>query len=138
MRLVIFLLVLGVSFGAQAFPLWGDASCAVKNDTFVLDLGRSKTPTYAGVVLPDGRFLKLRYAPERIDTVGRGYDKGELRLPLRALEGVNDKKQHEKVFTTRGKYHFVMQDANTAEGMELHRIECDVVLSKSLATRTGT
>ena len=84
MRLSLFLLALSVSSCAKALPpLTGDKTCELKADSFSLNLGQTKAPTYAGVILPDGRLLRLRYAPESIDTLGPNYEKGALKIVIR-------------------------------------------------------
>ena len=132
MRLVFILLSHGVSDCAKAVLPGGDDTCVLKDDSFILNLGQTKVPTYAAVILPDGRLLRLRYAPEQIDTLGPDYDKGALRLPVGALVGINNNAKREKVFTTLGTYRFVLRDANTAEGMDLHKLECEVAFRKAM------
>jgi hypothetical protein len=131
MRLVFILFALGLSGCAKAVLPGGDDTCALKNDIFILNFGQTKVPTYAAVVLPDGRLLRLRYGPEQIDTLGPDYDKGALSLPVGELVGINNNAKREKVFTMPGTYRFVMQDANTAEGMDLHKLECEVAFRKA-------
>ena len=137
MHALLILSLLGLPIAAQALPGWSP-DCEVKDGLFVLELGRTKTPTHAVVILPDGRMLRLRYAPEGVDTLGPDYGKGRLRVPLGDLVGVDVDLQREKVFTAPGTYRFVLQDANTAEGMDLHRVECSVILTESQLTPSGT
>lgn len=130
MRATLIILLFVASQVAQALPNAGNASCVLKGSTFVLDIGQAKVPTYAAVVLPDGRMLRLRYPPENIDTLGPQYAKGYVSILVKDLIGVNGKLRHETVFKVPGTYRFMMQDANTAEGMELHRLQCSITLTK--------
>jgi hypothetical protein len=138
MRVLAFLVLFGMTQSTQAHSVQTSPMCEVTEGTFVLDLGRAKAPTYAGVILPDGRMLRLKYAPEQIDTLGPGYANGRLRIPLGSLMGVDHGARRERVFTTPGTYQFVLQDANTAEGIELHRLQCSVALTNSQLTSSGT
>ena len=137
MRQVMLLLMLSACGGPHAHSV-GDQLCVLENDEFVLNLGRTKAPTYAAVVLPSGKLMQLRYAPDGIDTVGPNYDKGDLRLPIRAVMGVIGDGKPRRVFTEPGTYRFLMQDANTAEGMDLHRLQCEVVFSAGQDNSGGT
>lgn len=112
--------------------------CAIKHDNFFLDLGRSKAPTYAAVITPGGDMLRLRYKPEGIDTLGPGYDRGRVRVPLSELTGVDADSHQRQVFVEPGNYQFVLQDANTAEGIDLHKMQCTVELKNSQPTLLGT
>ena len=139
MRILLALLVLSACGGPQAQADGGGSQlCVLEDGEFVLDLGRTKTPTYAAVVLPSGKVMQLRHAPEGIDTLGQNYDRGHLRLPIRALTGVVDDQKPQQVFTEPGTYRFLMQDANTAEGMDLHRLQCEVAFSPERDLSGGT
>jgi len=110
----------------------------LENGKFVLNFGRTKAPTNAAVVLPSGKLMQLRYAPEGIDTLGPNYDKGDLRLPIRAVMGIVEDGKSRQIFTEPGTYRFLMQDANTAAGMDLHRLHCEVVFSPERDLSGGT
>ncbi len=138
MRLLVTLVVLSACGGPQAQADGRNQICALEKGDFVLDLGWVKAPAYAAVILPSGKLMQLRYAPERIDTLGSGYDKGDVRLPIRAVMGVVSGKKPQQVFTEPGTYRFLMQDANTAEGMELHRLQCEVVFLPARDVSGGT
>ena len=128
MRPLLVLLLLSACDGSQATTAVGDKRCMLADGNFVLNLGQTKAPTYAFVILPNGESLRLRYAPDGVDTLGQNYDRGKLQVPIGAVTGVGDSVTPKKVFSVPGVYRFVMHDANTAEGMDLHRVECEVVL----------
>lgn len=137
MRAALLVFTFAVFQNASAFPDVGKATCTIKGRTFELDVGRAKVPTYAAVILPDGKLLRLRYSPEEIDTLGPQYSKGRISIRLNDLVGVDSMSRRVTVFRTPGVYQFTMQDANTAEGMELHRLQCSVTLTKAQLSFTG-
>ena len=131
MRTALLIILMAASQLVDASPDAGNALCMVKGNTFELDIGRAKVPTYAAVVLPDGNLLRLRYLPEKVDTLGAGYSNGRVTVQLKHLTGIDGKMQRRPVFKAPGTYLFIMQDANTAEGMERHRLQCSVTLTKN-------
>lgn len=108
-------------------------TCIVAGDTFKMDFGVTKAPTYVAVIRPDGQMLRLRYPAEHIDTLGSTYAKGRVTMQRNQLFGVDGEGRRQRVFTKPGTYRFVMEDANTAEGMEVHRMSCTVTIEGRLA-----
>lgn len=136
-RATTFCLALTVPQGGSALPGILDATCSIKGRAFVLDTGHIRVPSQAAVLLPSGELLRLRYPPEYIDTLGPQYPRGHVSIPFRTLKGVDSSSRHVAVFTVPGTYRFLMQDANTAEGMELHQLQCNVTLTKAQIDATG-
>ena len=116
---------------AGASPGAGEAVCAVKDGRFELDMGRNKPPTHAAVVLPDGNLLRLRYLAVGIDTLGEQYSRGRVSIRLHDLMGFDGDARRVPVFGRSGVYRFIMRDANTAEGMDIHQLQCQVTLAES-------
>lgn len=116
---------------AGAFPGAGEAVCAVKDGRFELDMGWNKPPTNVAVVLPDGNLLRLRYLAAGIDTLGEQYSRGRVSIRLHDLMGFDGDARRVPVFGRPGVYRFIMRDANTAEGMDLHQLQCQVTLAES-------
>ncbi len=127
----IVLLALAIAACSPLFAASRGAECSVKGGTFALDLGHTKAPTYAGVVLPNGKLLRLRYPPDNIDTLGPAYEKGRVSMRVSKVSGVDGNGKRKPVFTAPGTYKFEMRDASTAEGMDLHRLQCRVTVTQA-------
>jgi len=130
MKVIVMLLILMVAGNAYGSgKSFRPLECQVAPDRVIVKLGATKHPTYFAIETPDDRFVYIRYPPEQIDVLGKNYFESEMDLPIGSLSGyvmVNGEKSPARVFATSGEYRLIFQDANTAFGMDLHKLACTV------------